>query len=62
MKRLFAAVIAVWLSSPEAGFAEDLKQPDSIPENLRVPPGNEVILKGLAVGVQIYDCRPAANS
>ena len=61
MKRLFAAVIAVWLSSPEAGFAEDLKQPDSIPENLRVPPGNEVILKGLAVGVQIYDCRPAAN-
>jgi hypothetical protein len=57
MKRLSGVVIAVWLLSPKAGFAEALQQPEWIPDNLRVPPGNGVLLRGLAVGVQIYDCR-----
>ncbi len=61
MKKVFAVVIAVWLLSPEIGFAEDLQQPDWIPENLRVPSGNELFLRGLAVGVQIYDCRATVN-
>ncbi len=61
MKKVFAVVIAVWLLSPETGFAEDLQQPDWIPENLRVPPGNELFLRGLAVGVQIYDCQATVN-
>src|SRR5260370_32035520 len=61
MQKVVAVVLAVWLLSPEIGFAEDLQQPDWIPENLRVPSGNELFLRGLAVGVQIYDCRATGN-
>jgi hypothetical protein len=57
MKRVFGVVIAVWLLSPTTGFAEALQQPEWIPAPLRVPSGNAVLLRGLAVGVQIYDCR-----
>jgi hypothetical protein len=57
MKRALGLVIAVWLLSPRTGFADALQQPEWIPANLKVPPGNAVILRGLAVGVQIYDCR-----
>jgi hypothetical protein len=55
MKRALGVVIAVWLLSPKVANA--LQQPDWVPENLRVPPGNEVLLRALAVGFQIYDCR-----
>jgi hypothetical protein len=61
MKRVLGVVIAVWLLSPKTGFAKDLQQPAWIPANLRVPPGNVVLLRGLAVGVQIYDCRANAG-
>ncbi len=64
MKRTLGVVIAVCLVSPAIGFADDseqsdddLQQPEFIPPSLRVPPGNRVLLRGLAVGVQIYDCR-----
>jgi len=61
MKRVLGVVIAVWLLSPKTGFAEASQQPDWIPENLRVPPGNELLTRGLAVGVQIYDCRATTD-
>jgi hypothetical protein len=57
MTRGLGVVIAVWLLSSKTGFAETLQQPEWIPEHLRVPPSNVVLLRGLAVGVQIYDCR-----
>jgi hypothetical protein len=61
MKRVLGLAIAVWLLAPRPGFAEALKQPAWIPASLRVPPGNAVLLRGLAVGVQIYDCRAAQS-
>ena len=61
MKRVLGLVIAVWLVSPKTGFAKDTEQPDFIPAALRVPPGNEVLVRGLAVGVQIYDCRATVD-
>lgn len=35
--------------------------PPQVPENMRVPPGQEVVLKALGKGVQIYACKESAT-
>jgi hypothetical protein len=56
MRRASLSLIAALFLLPFAAWAST-EQPDWIPDNLRVPPGNELLLRGWAVGVQIYECQ-----
>jgi len=48
-----ALVIAACASAPAA-------QPTALPENLRVPEGQSLLLRAVARGTQIYTCKPKA--
>lgn len=62
----FAAVSAAVLSacsgmSPSSGGAMAFKQ-DGLPEAVRVPAGNRVVLETVGVGEITYECRAKANA
>lgn len=54
---LLVATSFLLLSTSSLSAAEP---PDGLPESLRVPPGHELLLRALAVGVQIYTCQATA--
>jgi hypothetical protein len=51
------AIVSLSLSLASVETSAQTSQPEWIPESLRAPPGNELFLQALAVGVQIYDCQ-----
>jgi len=58
MPQLVVASLFVSLAPLEAA-TKTLQPPEWIPDSLRVPPGHELFLQALALGVQIYDCQAA---
>ncbi len=56
MTQALRVLVAALFLVPLTASPSALEQPDWIPERLRVPAGHEVLLRTLAVGVQIYDC------
>jgi hypothetical protein len=55
----FAALaVAFTVSRPHRIYAHDNMEPPAVPDNLRVPPGHKVFLKGHAIGTQNYMCLP----
>jgi hypothetical protein len=47
-------------AAPAAALAADSTGSDSVPEAIRVPPGNQLIAQFAAQGVQVYQCTGGA--
>jgi hypothetical protein len=47
-------------AAPAAALAADSTSSDSVPEAIRVPPGNRLIAQFAAKGVQVYQCTGGA--
>lgn len=58
MKKLFGALFAMAITLGTNGYG--IARPD-VPEILKAPPGEKVILVGHATGVQIYVCQAGTN-
>lgn len=58
MNKVLVAVFAAGITLVLSGC--EMRRRD-VPDNLKVPPGEKVILVGHATGVQIYTCQPGKN-
>src|SRR6187401_1135500 len=57
---LTALGMAFAIALPQAAQAQTVTPPP-VPDNIRVPAGNEAFLVGRAVGTQNYVCQPASS-
>ena len=60
MKKLLVALIAMAVGFVAQGCHNEIRRPD-VPDSLKAPAGEEVILVGHATGVQIYACQASTN-
>ena len=60
MNTLLAALLVAATAFGTQGYTSEIPWPD-VPDNLKPPAGEGVILVGHATGVQIYVCQPGTN-
>jgi hypothetical protein len=60
MNRFLAGLAAMGVLVAAQGCKNEIPRPD-VPDSLKAPAGEEVILVGHATGVQIYTCQAGAN-